>query len=66
MLAIVISLLFGLVAFAALRQIHSSLIGAAYSARRISAQLSAERATLTRPAVRRPSQPMAPARLAAA
>ena len=64
MLAIVISLLFGLVAFAALGQIRASLVEGAYSARRITAQLSAER--VSRPTVRRPTRAAAPARLAAA
>ena len=66
MLAIVISLLFGLVALAALSQIRASLIEGAYRARLIAAQLSPERVVVSRPAARRPARPALPTRLAAA
>ena len=66
MLAIAISLLFGLVAFAALGQIRASLIEGAHRARLIAAQLLPERVVLSRPAARRLVRPALLTRLAAA
>ena len=69
MLAIAISLLFGLAAFAALAVIHGSLVQGVRNARRILAELSPSEArpTIRREAARRPASPRAvPLGLAAA